>query len=101
MKPLSRRSVTTGLAAAVTAIPAVGLAKDAEGNADELFTVKAAAAMDFEAWPKETMQECAGVAGREIASSDIIATGVRAHLLTSIWQTQPRSLRPGLFVVNS
>ena len=32
MKPLSRRSVTTGLAAAVTAIPAVGLATSAVAN---------------------------------------------------------------------
>ena len=30
MKPLSRRSVTTGLAAAVAAIPAVGLCKGAK-----------------------------------------------------------------------
>ena len=34
MKPLSRRSVTTGLAAAVTAIPAVGLCKNAEGPSE-------------------------------------------------------------------
>ncbi len=31
MKPLSRRSVTAGLAAAVTAIPAVGLSVAAKG----------------------------------------------------------------------
>lgn len=34
MKPLSRRSVTTGLAAAVTAIPAVGLCKGVETDAE-------------------------------------------------------------------
>jgi hypothetical protein len=34
MKPLSRRSVTTGLAAAVTAIPALGLCKGAEGPSE-------------------------------------------------------------------
>ena len=34
MKPLSRRSVTTGLAAAVTAIPAVGLCKGVEGPSE-------------------------------------------------------------------
>jgi len=32
MKPLSRRSVTTGLAAAVTAIPTVGLSVAARGD---------------------------------------------------------------------
>jgi hypothetical protein len=35
MKPLSRRSVTTGLAAAVTAIPAVGLCKSASRASTE------------------------------------------------------------------
>jgi hypothetical protein len=34
MKPLSRRSVTTGLAAAVTAVPAVGFCKGAEGPSE-------------------------------------------------------------------
>jgi hypothetical protein len=38
MKPLSRRSVTVGMVAAVTAIPAVGLAKDARLKADYLAT---------------------------------------------------------------
>jgi len=35
MKPLSRRSVATGLAAAVTAIPAMGLCKGASGASTE------------------------------------------------------------------
>ena len=34
MKPLTRRSVTTGLAAAVTVIPAGGLCKGAESDAE-------------------------------------------------------------------
>ena len=34
MKPLTRRSVTTGLAAAVTAVPAVGLSKEADGPSE-------------------------------------------------------------------
>ena len=38
MKPLSRRSVTTGLAAAVTVIPAVGLARAVPAD-DKLLTV--------------------------------------------------------------
>ena len=32
MKPLSRRSITTGLAAAVTAIPGLGLCKSVEAG---------------------------------------------------------------------
>ena len=36
MKPLTRRSVTTGLAAAVTAIPAVGLCKGVSQDLREL-----------------------------------------------------------------
>jgi hypothetical protein len=41
MKPLSRRSVTTGLAAAVTAIPAVGLSIGAKADprGDKLLTL--------------------------------------------------------------
>jgi hypothetical protein len=35
MKPLTRRSVTTGLAAAVTAIPAVGLCKGVKNDDDQ------------------------------------------------------------------
>ena len=35
MKPVTRRSVTTGLAAAVTAIPAVGLCKGATAASTE------------------------------------------------------------------
>ena len=38
MKPLSRRSVTTGLAAAVTALPAVGLARAVPAD-DKLLSV--------------------------------------------------------------
>ena len=32
MRPLSRRSVTTGMVAAVTAIPAIGLCKSAKAD---------------------------------------------------------------------
>lgn len=41
MKPLSRRSVTTGLAAAVTAIPAVALCAAATTEPDVLDRVRA------------------------------------------------------------
>jgi hypothetical protein len=49
MKPLSRRSVTTGLAAAVTAIPAVGLGVGAKDGSklQELITAHRAAYKAF------------------------------------------------------